>query len=169
MHLEKKIVCSLSFSVDLDNGVDFPHEPEASNKADGPCMQRKKEKRILLTGTFFTKEIAVQMLTCEDGEEQGDDECVTKEEEIAERPADVGLEEEVVDRETQQVEPCGPSGEERAPPPAVVLAAEVEVAQQDASLRTHDDEDDEGEEHETKHVVHLPRPVTERGDKNELC
>ena len=105
------------------------------------------------------------MLACEDGEEQGDDERVTEEEEIAERPADVGLEEEVGDRKAQQVEPKGAGGEERAPPPAVVLAAEVEVAEQDASLCTHDDEDDEGEEHEAKHVIHLPRPVTEGREK----
>lgn len=99
------------------------------------------------------------MLACEDGEKQGDDECVTKEEEVAERSSDVGFKEEVMDRETQQVEARGPSGEERPPPPTIVLAAKMEVAKQDAGFGTDDDQNKKREEYESKHVVHLPRPV----------
>ena len=50
------------------------------------------------------------------------------------------------------------SGEEGAPPPSVVLGAEVEVAQEDGGLCTHHHQHNEGQHNEAKHVVHLARP-----------
>lgn len=52
------------------------------------------------------------------------------------------------------------SGEEGAPPPSVVLRAEVKVAQEDGGLSTHHNQHDESQHNETKHVVHLARPAS---------
>lgn len=99
------------------------------------------------------------MLACEDEEEEGDDKRVSKEQEVAEGSADAGFEEEVMDREAQHVKACGASGKEGSPPPAIVLAAQVEIAEEDAGFCTHHHKNYECEEHKAKHVVHLSRPV----------
>lgn len=39
------------------------------------------------------------------------------------------------------------------------LSAQVEVAEEDGSLRAGDDQDDEDQEEEAKHIVHLMRPA----------
>ena len=49
-------------------------------------------------------------------------------------------------------------GHERSPPPVVVFGSQVEVAQQDGSLRTGDDEDERYKQQEAEHVVDLVRP-----------
>ena len=48
--------------------------------------------------------------------------------------------------------------EEGSPPPAVVLSAQVEVAEEDGRLRARDDEDQVDDGEETEHVVELVRP-----------
>lgn len=55
----------------------------------------------------------------------------------------------------EEVPRRGAGAEEGAPPPVVVLRAQVEVAQQDGRLGARDHEDHEHEEQETEHVVHL--------------
>lgn len=58
----------------------------------------------------------------------------------------------------EQVTGRGARAEEGAPPPVVVLGAQVEVAQQDRRLRTRDHQDHEDQEQEAEHIVHLARP-----------
>ena len=60
--------------------------------------------------------------------------------------------------EEEEVEGSSSCGEEGTPPPAVVLSAEVEVAEEYRGLKTHQDQQKEGKHDETKHVVHLARP-----------
>lgn len=55
----------------------------------------------------------------------------------------------------EQVTGRGARAEEGAPPPVVVLGAQVEVAQQDRRLRTRDHQDHEDQEQKAEHVVHL--------------
>lgn len=55
----------------------------------------------------------------------------------------------------EEVASGGAGGEEGAPPPVIVFGAEVEVAQQDRGLRACDHQDNEHQEQESEHVVHL--------------
>lgn len=55
----------------------------------------------------------------------------------------------------EQVAGRGARRQEGAPPPVVVLGAQVEVAQQDRGLRAGDHQDHKHQEQETEHVVHL--------------
>ena len=61
-----------------------------------------------------------------------------------------------MDGEEEQVEGRCASGEEGPPPPAVVLGAQVEVAEENGSLSAHHHKDYKGQHDESKHVVHLP-------------
>ena len=119
-------------SVNLDNAIDFPYKQQAGQEPDGACH---------------------------DKEEQHNDGCVAKEEEVAERSCDAGLVDEVVQGEQEEVQRCGARGEEGSPPPAVVLGAEVEVAEKDGRLCTHHHQHHKGQHDEPKHVVDLARPA----------
>lgn len=55
------------------------------------------------------------------------------------------------------------SGEEGAPPPAIVLGTQVEIAEEDRCLCTHHDQNNEGQQKEPKHVVHLTTPTASGG------
>ena len=46
--------------------------------------------------------------------------------------------------EEKEIKGSGSSGEERPPPPAVVLRAEMEVAEEDGCLGTDDDQHEKG-------------------------
>mmetsp|Transcript_14198 Transcript_14198/g.49377 ORF Transcript_14198/g.49377 Transcript_14198/m.49377 type:complete len:317 (+) Transcript_14198:2922-3872(+) len=61
----------------------------------------------------------------------------------------------------------GARDEEGAPPPVVVLRAQLEVGENDGDLGARDDEDDEGEAEEAEHVVVLRQPQR-REDEVEL-
>ncbi len=93
-------------------------------------------------------------------EEQIDcNEGVAKVQQVREGTSDGSLVEEVVDREEEQVEGSSTSAEEGPPPPAIVFRAQMEVAEEYGCLGTDHYQNDEGEHHETKHVVHLARPT----------
>ena len=57
--------------------------------------------------------------------------------------------------EEEEVECCGPRGEEGPPPPVIVLTTELKIAEEDGGLCTCDQKDNEGYEDEPKHVVCL--------------
>lgn len=63
-----------------------------------------------------------------------------------------------MDAVDEQVERGEAGGEVTAPPPVVVLSAEVEVAEQDGSLGAGDAEDQKHQKQESKHVVGLGGP-----------
>lgn len=67
----------------------------------------------------------------------------------------------------EEVAGGGAGAEEGTPPPVVVLGAQVEVAEQDGRLGACDHEDDEYQEEEAEHVVHLIRPERVQ-DEEEL-
>ena len=64
----------------------------------------------------FTK-----ILTCHNKEKEDHDESVAKVEKVGEGPSDGGLVDKVVNGEEEEVEGCGARGEERSPPPPIVL------------------------------------------------
>lgn len=57
------------------------------------------------------------------------------------------------------------SGEEGAPPPAIVLGTQVEVAEEDGCLCTYHNQNNEGQQKEPKHVVHLTTPTASGGSQ----
>ena len=119
-------------SVNLDNAVDLPDEEQAGQEADGAGH---------------------------DEEEQHHDGGVAEEEEVAEGARDARLVHKVVQGEEEEVEAGGPRGKEAAPPPAVVLRAQVEVAEEDGGLGRHQHQHHKGQHDEPKHVVDLARPA----------
>mmetsp|Transcript_58847 Transcript_58847/g.155777 ORF Transcript_58847/g.155777 Transcript_58847/m.155777 type:complete len:215 (-) Transcript_58847:1161-1805(-) len=58
----------------------------------------------------------------------------------------------------EDVESAGPRGCEGAPPPSVVLAAELEVASHDGDLAAGQDQDDQHQNNETEEIVDLMKP-----------
>ena len=64
-----------------------------------------------------------------------------------------------------QVEGCEAAGQEAAPPPVIILGAQVKVAQQDGRLRARDDEDQVDEEQEAVHVVDVRGPDRVQDEK----
>eukprot|EP00983_Pelagomonas_calceolata_P083333 1156138-Pelagomonas_calceolata.AAC.23 len=68
---------------------------------------------------------------------------------------DVQLAIEVEGGVGKQVEGGRAGGEVRAPPPMVVLRAQLEVAEHDGDLRARDQQDDEHQRQEAKQVVEL--------------
>ena len=64
-----------------------------------------------------------------------------------------------MDGEEEEIEGGGARGEEGPPPPAIVLRAEVEVAEEDRGLGTDHHQHKERQHDEPKHVVHLTRPI----------
>lgn len=97
-------------------------------------------------------------LTCHEGEQKDYNESVTKVQDIGESTSDGDLVHKVVDREEEEVEPSYSCGEEGSPPPAIVLRAKVEVAEEDGGLCTHHQQHQECQHDEPKHVVHLTIP-----------
>ena len=81
------------------------------------------------------------MHTSHNEEKENHDEGVAKVEKVGESSSDGGLVDKVVDGEEKQVESCGARGEEGSPPPAIVLGAEVEVAEEDGCLGTDHHQD----------------------------
>lgn len=65
----------------------------------------------------------------------------------------------------EKIDSCEARRKERSPPPVVVLRTQMEIAQQNGSLRTSDNQNDKYQEEETKHVVHLVGP--NRGKNKE--
>lgn len=105
-------------------------------------------------------QVCPSALTSHQGEEEDHDKGVPKVQGVGESSSDGSLVHKVVNREEKQIEPSSGRGEKGTPPPAVVLRAEVEVAEEDGGLSTHHQEDQEGQHDEAKHVVHLPVPDT---------
>ena len=88
----------------LDDAVNLADEPEAGEESDGAA---------------------------EDEHKQDHDGAVSEVEHGADEASDSHLGLEIVDTVQHEVERGGAGGEEGAPPPVVVLGAQVEVAQQD--------------------------------------
>ena len=102
-------------------------------------------------------------LTRHDKEKKHHNEGVAKVERRGERARDGGLVDKVVDGEEKEVEGRRSRGEERPPPPAIVLGAEMEVAEENGRLSTDYHQDDKGQHDEPKHVVHLTGPGRRNG------
>lgn len=64
-----------------------------------------------------------------------------------------------MDGEEEEIEGSGACGEEGPPPPAIVLRAEVKVAEEDGGLGTDHHQHKKRQHDEPKHVVHLTRPT----------
>ena len=58
-------------------------------------------------------------------------------------------------------------GEERSPPPVIILGAKMKVGQENGRLRTRHDQNDKDEEEEAEHVIGLMRPDAVQ-DEEEL-
>lgn len=114
--------------IDFDDTVDFSDEPEAGHESDGAGEEEKQEDHY---------------------------EGVSEVEEGRGGVLYVELGDEVVAAVDEQVAGRGARAEEGAPPPVVVLRAQVEVTQQDRRLRARDHQDHEHKEQESEHVVHL--------------
>ena len=107
------------------------------------------------------------MHTSHNEEKEDHDEGVAKVEKVGESPSDGGLVDKVVDGEEEEVEGRGACGEEGPPPPTIILGAEVEVAEEDGGLGTDHQQHKEGKHNESKHVVHLTRPILDRQHNNQ--
>ena len=118
-------------SVHLDRREDLPDEPVAGVEADGACGHE---------------------------EDEGSDGHVAEVEEARDELCDLELCEEVEDGVGEHVARGGAGGEEGAPPPVVVLGAQLEVAHDDGDLGAGDDEDDEDQHEEAEDVVVLGEP-----------
>lgn len=68
-----------------------------------------------------------------------------------------GVDEEIDGGET--------AGEEWTPLPVVVLCTQVEIAEEDGGFGTRDDQNDEHQEQEAEHVVHLVGPDTVQNEE----
>ena len=75
-------------------------------------------------------------LTSHEGEEKDHNEGVAEVQGVRERPSDRCLVDKVVNGEKEEVEASGRRGEEGAPPPAIVLRAEIVITEQDRGLGT---------------------------------
>lgn len=118
-------------SVDLHRRVDQPREPEACIEPD---RARDHEEGIR------------------------DDEHVPEVQGPRHGLCYFQLCEEVECRVEEEVEGRRARSQVRPPPPVVVLAAELEVAEDDRDLRTGHDEDEEDYEEEPEYVVELVEP-----------
>ena len=98
------------------------------------------------------------LLTSHDEEEEHHDEGVAKVEQVAERAGNGGFVGKVVEGEEEKVEGSHACGEERPPPPAIVLRTKMEVAEQHGCLHAHHHQHHKRKHDEPKHVVHLARP-----------
>ena len=99
-------------------------------------------------------------VTRENEEDKGHDEGVAEVEEGGGRSLYLQLGGVVVQRVEEEVAGGEAAGEEGAPPPAVVLGAQVEVAEEDGRLHARDHQDQEDHAQEAEHVVELVRPNT---------
>lgn len=128
--------------IDFDDTVDFSDEPEAGHESDGAGEEEKQEDHY--KGVSEVEEGRGGVLYVELGDE-------------------------VVAAVDEQVAGRGARAEEGAPPPVVVLRAQVEVTQQDRRLRARDHQDHEHKEQESEHVVHLtgPKRVENKEQLNE--
>ena len=106
-------------------------------------------------------------LTCEQEEEECHNESVAKVEESGGGSLQIQLGVVVVDGVEEEVEGSEAARQERAPPPAVVLRAQMEVAEEDGGLRARDDQDEIDNGQEAEHVVELMRPQAVQ-DEEEL-
>mmetsp|Transcript_27966 Transcript_27966/g.65311 ORF Transcript_27966/g.65311 Transcript_27966/m.65311 type:complete len:466 (-) Transcript_27966:756-2153(-) len=127
-------------SVHLDGGEDLPYEPVAGVETDGAGQQE---------------------------EDDGGDEHVPEIEERRDELGDLELGEEVEDGVGEHVPGRRARRQEGAPPPVVVLRAQLEVAHDHRDLGARDDEDDEDEQQEAEDVVELVQPDG-REDEEEL-
>lgn len=82
--------------------------------------------------------------------------------------ADVQLAPEVERAVRKQVHRSTPTGEVGPPPPVIVLAAQLEVAQHDGDLRAREAQDDEHQGQEAEQVVELVQPHAGQ-DEEQLC
>ena len=64
----------------------------------------------------------------------------------------------------EEINRCEAGRQEGAPPPVIILRTQVKVAKQNGGLWAGYDQDQEHQEKEAKHVVHLIRPD---GTQNE--
>mmetsp|Transcript_17587 Transcript_17587/g.51091 ORF Transcript_17587/g.51091 Transcript_17587/m.51091 type:complete len:496 (+) Transcript_17587:327-1814(+) len=118
-------------SLHLDLCVDGAHEPEASREAHRAG---------------------------EDEEGVSGDEHVGHVHDDGDGPHHHHLGAQVDEGVAEEVDRRGPGGEVAAPPPVVVLGAELEVAHDDGDLRAGDHQDHEHEEEEAEDVVELVEP-----------
>mmetsp|Transcript_22107 Transcript_22107/g.36792 ORF Transcript_22107/g.36792 Transcript_22107/m.36792 type:complete len:671 (+) Transcript_22107:104-2116(+) len=120
-----------SASVDLDGGVDLAQEPERAVVADGAGHEE------------------------EGGGDQGH---VAEVDQRARGRVHVQLGGKVPHPVEQQVGRAGARGAEAAPPPAVVLRAELRVAEHDRDFRAGERQDQQHRHQEPEHVVDLVQP-----------
>ncbi len=123
--------------LDLDGGVDLAHKEVARVEPDGAG---------------------------EEEELQGHDERVAKVDHRRNKLGDLELREEVEHAVEEHVQRRGSRGQERAPPPVVVLAAQLEVAHDHGDLGTGHEQNDKHNEEEAKQIVELVQPD---GGQNE--
>lgn len=124
--------------IHFDHTVDLWHKPETCKESDGSCEQ----------------------------EENKDNHCsVSKVEECGGEALHLQLGEEVVDAVDEEVDGREAWGQERPPPPVVILRTKVEIAQENSGLTAGDDQDDEHQEQEAKHVVGLVGPNTVQNEE----
>lgn len=125
------LILSYHYLIYFHDAIDAPHEPEASHETYGPCQQEEQEDH---------------------------NESVTEVQESRSGILDVQFCHEIVTAVDEEVTGSGTGTEESAPPPVIVLGAQMEVAEQDRCLRAGDHEYHEHEEQESEHVVHLTGP-----------
>lgn len=101
--------------INLNDAVDLPREPKASEESNSSCQQE---------------------------EEENHNRCVANVQESRCSSPDLQFRHKVVDTVDEKVKCREPAGKEASPPPMIILCAEMEIAKEDGRLRTGDDEDD---------------------------
>lgn len=107
------------FLIYFDDTVNLPNKPEARHETYRPCKEEKQKYH---------------------------DQRISKVQEGGGGVFNVQLGDEVVAAVYEEVASSRPRGEEGAPPPVIVLGAEVEVAEEDGGLGARDHKDQEHEE-----------------------
>mmetsp|Transcript_12082 Transcript_12082/g.33980 ORF Transcript_12082/g.33980 Transcript_12082/m.33980 type:complete len:244 (-) Transcript_12082:461-1192(-) len=120
-----------SASVHLDRAVDSPHEEEGGECANGPRQEH---------------------------EQGGNDEHVAEVQQCGDDLVDLKARAEVQNRVQEHVQRRRAAGEERCPPPSVVLRCQLEVRQGDGDLRTGHEQDHEHQCQKPEEVVELVQP-----------
>ena len=113
-------------SIRLDGTIDLAGEPQTGEEPDGAC---------------------------EDKEEDAHDKGPAKVQQQRDKVVHLQADHVVEDAVKEDVERRAPGREERPPPPAVVLRAEVKVAHEDGDLRARDNQDHEDQGQEAEDVV----------------
>lgn len=71
----------------------------------------------------------------------------------------------VPDRIQHRVTCTGTGVQKRSPPPAIILAAQLEITQQNRNLRTGEHQDNHHQKQEAEDIVHLVQPQRRHDEK----